>query len=262
MKVSISVIVSLALGLTNAVAAPATTTRVSTTNATTAASITTGLPSSVKATYKVSRNGLLIGTVDEQFTRTGNRYTISSTTKAEGIAAILTRDQLMVSSEGRVTSSGLVPSVFSSARKTDTKRNFIARFDWAKGEIVREHIEDGKTEKESFALPKGTQDRLSSMYQFMTISPESAQAKSISTTMSQGKDAELYTYLKQGEPTITTVAGEFETIHYARDAKAGESKAEIWLAKSKSYVPIRIIFEDTKGNKLEQSLVDLVVTTE
>jgi Protein of unknown function (DUF3108) len=271
MKVSISVMVSLALSLTNAVAAsatasvstPATTARANTTDATsTNTTIVTTLPSSVKATYKVSRNGLLVGTVDEQFTRNGNRYTISSTTKAEGLAALITRDQLMVSSEGRVTPSGLVPSVFSSARKTDTKRNFIARFDWTKNEIVRERIEDGKAEKENFPLPKGTQDRLSSMYQFMTISPELLQAKSISTTMSQGKEAELYTYLKQGEPTITVVAGEFETIHYARDAKAGESKAEIWLAKSKNYVPIRIIFEDTKGNKLEQSLVDLVVTTE
>lgn len=232
------------------------TTRVS--NQTTAAT----LPASVKISYKVSRNGLHIGTIDEQFTRSGNRYTINATTKAEGVAALITRDQLLVSSEGRIGSSGLLPSVFSSARKTDTKRNFTARFDWAKGEIVREHIEDGNTEKESFALPRGTQDRLSSMYQFMAMSKELAEAKAISTTMSLGKDAEQYTYLKQGEPTISTKLGDFETLHYARDAKAGESKAEIWLAKSKNYVPIRIIFEDTKGNKLEQTLIDLVVTPE
>jgi hypothetical protein len=215
------------------------------------------LPTSVKATYKVHRNGLLVGNVEEKFERLGsNRYTITSTTRTEGIAALITRDQLNVTSEGKIAASGLVPSIFSSLRKTDTKRNFVTRFDWAKNEIVREYQHDGNNEKESFELPKGTQDRLSSMYQFMVTTPQS---KTISTSMTQGKEVEQYTYLKQGEPTMATKAGEFETVHYARDAKVGESKAEIWLAKAKNYVPIKIIFEDNKGNKIEQSLVDLVI---
>jgi len=215
------------------------------------------LPQSVSATYKISRNGLLIGNVEEKFTRVGaNRYKIISTTRTEGVAAFITKDQLIVSSEGRITSDGLVPTLYSSARQKDTKRNFVSRFDWANKTITREHQQDGSAETETFPLIHGTHDRLSAMYQFMQSRPS---AKSIPVKMSLGKEAELYLYLKQGEPILATRAGEFETIQYARDIKAGESKAEIWLAKSKNYLPVKIIFEDNKGNKLEQLLVDLVV---
>jgi hypothetical protein len=215
------------------------------------------LPQSVSATYKISRNGLLIGNVTEKFTRIGtNRYKITSTTRTEGIAALITKDELIVSSEGQISRDGLVPTLFSSARKKDTKRNFVSRFDWANKTIQREYQQAGAAQTESFQLTAGTHDRLSAMYQFMQARPS---AMSIPVKMSQGKEAELYLYLKQGEPILITRAGEFATIQYAREIKAGESKAEIWLAKSKNYLPIKIIFEDNKGNKLEQSLVDLVV---
>jgi hypothetical protein len=215
------------------------------------------LPQSVSATYKISRNGLLIGNVTEKFTRIGsNRYKIISTTRAEGMAALITKDELIVSSEGQISRDGLVPTLFSSARKKDTKRNFVSRFDWANKTIQRQYQHDGIEETESFQLTAGTHDRLSAMYQFMRSRPS---ADLINIKMSQGKEAELYLYLKQGEPILATRAGEFETIQYAREIKTGESKAEIWLAKSKNYLPVKIIFEDNKGNKLEQSLVDLVV---
>ncbi len=222
-----------------------------------AAEGTPTFPQSVSATYKVLRNGLLIGNVEEKFTRIGaNRYKITSTTRTEGIAALITKDELIVSSEGRIGKDGLVPTVFSSARKKETKRNFVSRFDWANKAIVREFQQDGEAETESFELTSGTHDRLTAMYQFMLSTPT---ANVIPIKMSLGKEAELYLYLKQGEPLLTTRAGEFETIQYAREVMAGESKAEIWLAKSKNFLPVKIIFEDNKGNKLEQSLVDLVV---
>lgn len=220
------------------------------------------LPTIVKATYRVYRSGLLIGSVDEKFERfvhpgdTTHRYKITSHTRAEGAVAIFVRDQISVTSEGRIGPMGLAPSLYSSTRKSDTGRNFTARFDWTKNEITREHQDDGRTEQEVFDLPAGTQDRLSSMYQFMVITPG---AQSITTTMSQGKHAEQYRYVKKGESTLNTPAGDFDTIQYVRDAKQGESKAQLWLSKSKSFVPVRIIFEDLKGTILEQVLTDLFI---
>ncbi len=220
------------------------------------------LPTVIKATYRVYRGGLLIGSVDEKFERFVNpgefadRYKITSNTRAEGAVAIFVRDQINIVSEGTIGPAGLAPTRYSSTRKTDIDRNFTARFDWTKNEIVREHQTDGRTEQEIFELPAGTQDRLSSMYQFMVMTPG---AQSIATTMSQGKHAEQYRYVKKGEPVLNTPAGDFETIQYVRDAKQGESKAQLWLAKTKNFVPVRIIFEDSKGTILEQVLTDLVI---
>ncbi|MEI6737955.1 MAG: DUF3108 domain-containing protein [Pseudomonadota bacterium] len=223
------------------------------------------LPTIVKATYKVYRNGILVANVDEKFERfssastntdSRDRYKITSDSRTDGAVSLLIREQLHYISEGRIGTSGLTPDIFTSTRKSGVKHNFTARFDWDKSEIIREQERDGSLEKETFDLPAGTQDRLSSMYQFMLSSPH---GQSISTHMTQGKSAELYTYLKLGELTLTTPAGEFDTVHYARDAKPGESKAQMWLAKSKNYLPVRIIFEDAKGTTLEQSLIALAL---
>jgi hypothetical protein len=217
---------------------------------------TAELPTSIRAVYKVYRNGLLIGNVEERFERSGDRYKITSDTKAEGALAVLVREELSARSEGRISSTGLVPSVFASSRKSDTSRNFTSRFDWAKGELVREFTNEGKADTESFDLPKGAQDRLSAMYQFM-VAPKSS---TVNTLMTQGKDTERYRYLKEGEPALATRAGQFATVHYRRDANEGESKAELWLAKDKFFVPVRAIFTDKKGVAVEQSLVELSIS--
>jgi len=250
---------SVSLGVAVHVFAFALSVAASTTTNTITASTSniSNLPTSVTAIYKIARNGLVVGKVEEKFTRiSSNRYKITSITRAEGIAALITSDEFIVTSEGAITRTGLVPSVYTSTRKKDTKRNFVLRFDWANNEIMREFQQDGTSQTETFALAIGTQDRLSAMYQFMRTSPT---AKNINVMMSMGKQAEMYQYSKQGEPILSVEAGEFETIHYARETRAGESKAEIWLAKSKYFVPVRIIFEDNRGIKLEQSLLNLAI---
>jgi Protein of unknown function (DUF3108) len=211
----------------------------------------------VKASYKLSRNGLVIAEVQETFARlANNRYLITSETRPEGAAALLTRDVLTMTSEGRITKSGLVPTTFTFKRRDNTKRNFVAHFDWSSGELTREAHSNGELLRESFELATGTLDRLASMYQFMLNTPKEA---AISTLMTQGKEAETYLYAKQGESTLNTAAGAFETLHYARQVKPGDSKADIWLAKSKHHVPVRIIFEDNRGVKLEQQLIALSI---
>ena len=217
------------------------------------------LPTSIRATYKVYKAGILLGRVDETFECVGDRYKITSATRAEGPLRALIRDEISYVSEGKIGAAGLVPSVFSSTRKSDTAKSFTSRFDWDTYQLVREsHQRDpsGTVERESFDLPLGTQDRLSSMYQFMITIPKAAR---IETQMTQGKHTEKYFYVKLDEPIMTTPAGRYSTVHYVREAKAGESKAELWLAKEFSYLPVRVIFTDSKDSSLEQQLVELAI---
>jgi hypothetical protein len=53
---------------------------------------------------------------------------------------------------------------------------------------------------------------------------------------------------------VKTPAGEFDTYHYERvttDPK--EAKAEVWLAKDQHNLPVRVVFDDPRGLKLEQN---------
>lgn len=231
----------------------------STTSATSANSTTTGvaaLPQRVKVSYRIYRAGLAIGIVDEEFERTGDRYRIRSNTRTDGALALLFREELTATTEGRVVEKSLIPSTFTSGRKSDTSRNFTARFDWTRALLVREST-GPDSEPESFPLPAGTQDRLSSMYQFM-LSPPSTDR--ITILLTQGKQPERYVYVKQDDSRLQSGANTLATVHYAREVKQGESRAEIWLAKDSHFLPVRAIFTDNKGARLEQVLVSLSVS--
>jgi len=209
-------------------------------------------PTQVQALYHIYKSGILLGTVDEQFTRDGDHYKIVSITQTAGALAWLLRDRLTITSEGRIGDAGLEPARYEFRREKNQAKNLTAQFDWEKKQITSRH--DGKTE--IFDLPAGTLDRVSSMYQFMFKEPRAAE---VITWMSQGKKAEQYRYLKQGEPVLTVGESRFPTVHYAREAQPGESHAQLWLAKDRHFIPVRMVFEDSHGVALEQSLVTLHV---
>ena len=209
-------------------------------------------PTLVKSTYKVYKGGVLIGTIEEQFSRDGNNYKLVSDTETAGPLRLFLRDQLKVTSVGTIDSGGLKPNSYHFSRRDNQKKNISAIFDWSKRQIVSHHDD----EDEIFDLPASTQDRVSAMYQFMFNVPRAAE---VSLWMSQGKKAELYRYRKMGAPTLLINKESIPTVYYSREAKEGESRVHLWLGtgKDKYYLPVKIIFEDEHGATLEQILVSL-----
>ena len=207
-------------------------------------------PVEIKAQYRIYKSGIHIGTVDETFVRDRDTYRVVSDTQTAGPLRIFLRDRLTVSAEGRIGEHGLEPARYDFKRHNDQSRNIQATFDWPHQQIVSTH----NRQTESFALPTGTLDRLSAMYQFVFQPP---QGEEVQAWMSQGKKAERYRYVKQGEPTLDVDSQRFATVHFVRDAGPGESKAQLWLAKDRHYLPVRMLFEDSHGLSLEQRLVSL-----
>jgi len=206
-------------------------------------------PTDIKAVYKISRSGILIGQVSEHFKRDANSYTIVSETRSDGVLGLFYRDTLKITSEGRITPTGLQPIKYEFSRVSDGSKTILATFNWDLNLLKSEH--DGKTE--NIALEPGTQDRLSIMYQFMLSLPHTNEVKA---WMTNGKKIEQYVYLKQGDVTLKTPAGDFDAVHYKRDAKPGEDKAQLWLARDRFFLPVRILYEDRNGT-LDQTLVTL-----
>jgi Protein of unknown function (DUF3108) len=208
------------------------------------------LPQRITATYKIYKAGLHLATDEETFVRNGDRYSITSQSNPIGALKLFVRDRITIKSEGRINANGLQPLRYEYSRN-DPARNLRADFDWSKKQIRSSH---GSTE-ETFELPDATQDRLSAMYQFMIAIPRTPE---VIAWMSSGKKSERYVYVKQGEQTINTSAGDFATVHFVRDAHAGESKAQLWLAKDRFHIPVRVVFEDKNG-AFEQVLSNLVI---
>lgn len=209
------------------------------------------LPTQVEAEYRISTAGIAIGHVSETYVRTGDAYRIESTTRTEGVFRLFRDDAVVVRSTGRVGAGGLQPARFEQRRAGDASRDILAEFDWGKSVLRSEY----RGEATTHALPPGTQDRLSIMYQFMNLAPGGDRVR---MHMSNGRKVDLYTYRKVGEPRLATPAGEFATTHYERVLDSeGENRAQLWLARDHFNFPVRIVFEDAKGLRLEQTIVSL-----
>ncbi len=211
-------------------------------------------PKKITAHYKIHKSGILIGTVEERFSRDGDTYTIVSETQTAGALKWILNDQLVLRSEGKIGSSGLVPARYEMTRQRDPTKNIISVFDFTKNRIFLTRPGGGMSE--NFHLPDGTLDRVSALYQFAFVAPATPE---VSFLMNQGKDAERYIYRKMGEPTINVGETAYSTVHYVRETKQGQANAQLWLAKDRHYLAVRMIFEDSRGLSLEQTLVDVKV---
>jgi hypothetical protein len=207
-------------------------------------------PVEITAEYQLSHRAFgVVARMTETFTRTGDSYAIRSTLRPEGALKMFFSDQVELQSAGKVVSGGLQPMSFSNRRLGSTKGDTRATFDWDKGIMHSTH----EGVEKDVPLPPGTQDRVSIMYQFMNL-PMGA---TVTMQMTSGRKVEQYTYRLVGEERVTTPAGEFPALHYERVAAPGESKAEVWLAKERFNLPVRVLFDDPKGLRLEQLLVAL-----
>jgi len=209
------------------------------------------MPSEISAEYQLTNNGITIGRVQESFVRSGDTYTISSVSRAEGILKVLYDEQITLSSAGRVVNGNLQPLKFAEKRVRDPQRSVNAVFDWEQGVLQSQF----KGETTQVPLPRDTQDRISMMYQFMNLPTRQG---NFVILMSNGRKVEHYTYRLVDEVRIKTPAGEFNTFHFERVTYGPkESRAEVFLAKERENFPVRVVFDDPKGLRLQQDLVAL-----
>ncbi|MEO7743280.1 MAG: DUF3108 domain-containing protein [Usitatibacter sp.] len=207
------------------------------------------IPNEITAEYQVMNSGVKIGRVNETFTRRGDDYFIQSVTRSEGPLKLIFDDQVTLESSGKIVGTGLKPLRFEQKRARDPRRDVDATFDWERA-VMRSTF---RGESSEVPLPADTQDRLSLMYQFMRARAVEGAMK---VPMANGRKVEIYTYRLVREERITTPAGEFDTMHFERvTSTPNESRADVWLAKDRFNFPVRIVFDDPKGFRLDQMLV-------
>ena len=209
------------------------------------------LPAEIRAEYEVTTAGVRIGRVVETFIRKGDTYTLSSVTRSEGPLKVFLDDQVTLESAGRIVAGNLQPAQFAQRRLKEPARDVNATFDWERGVIHSSY----RGERKEIPLPRATQDRISLLYQLMNVTPGNG---NMTIPMSNGRRVETYTYRVVDNVRIATPAGEFDTLHLERvNATAKENRAEVWLAKDRFNFPVRVVFDDPRGMRLEQNLLTL-----
>ena len=208
-------------------------------------------PAEIRAEYEVTSAGVRIGRVVDTFSRKGDTYSIQSVTRSEGPLKVFLDDTVTLESSGRIVAGNLQPAQFAQRRLKEPARDVHASFDWERGVLLSSY----KGERKEIPLPRATQDRISLLYQLMSVDAGSG---TMTIPMSNGRRVEVYTYRVVDHVRISTPAGEFDTLHLERvNANPRENRAEVWLAKERHNFPVRVVFDDPRGLRVEQNLVAL-----
>lgn len=208
-------------------------------------------PTSVLATYDVYKGPLIVARIEESFARDKDRYTLTSTTRAVGLVAMFNPGRILISSEGMVGARGLQPLRFSDQRENHENKDRQALLDWNNKSLTLIQ----QATRTTVALPEGTQDRLSAMYQFMFLSLQAD--TTLDFPMTNGGKLDNYHYIITRGELLKTPAGEFNTLYLDSQAKKGESRTEVWLATQQYNIPCKMIITEANGDQLTQILSKL-----
>jgi hypothetical protein len=211
------------------------------------------VPSSVHASYNVMRNGLHIAVITERYENSDNTYSIVSNSKAVGLFALVQRKVVSVVSRGNITRAGLQPLQFNAQRAGRKARRVLADFDWKAATLKMQF--DGRTE--TATLQRGTQDRLSIMYQFMHMPPP--RKHTFEFAMTNGRKLDHYRYAVTPNVTIDTPYQRLVTLHLVKLREPDESVTEIWLSPVHHFVPAKLLIIEDDGVRYEQLLTGLEV---
>ncbi|HCI51752.1 MAG TPA: hypothetical protein DE312_00220 [Gallionella sp.] len=207
-------------------------------------------PTGVQASYEVFSGGLKVGQMNEIYRRNGDHYTLTSTTTPVGLLAMFKPEKIFFTSSGLITKQGLRPLNFEDKREGNPARSSQAEFDWATQQLTLIR----QSQRTPLALPEGTQDRLSAMYQFMFLKNDST----LDFSMTNGNKLDTYHYAAGAQQKVDTPAGQFDSLYLDSQPKEGESRTEIWL-ETKNHLPCKMVITDASGDQLIQILSALIV---
>ena len=165
-------------------------------------------PDHVQVSYEIFSRGMKIGLLEENYSRNKDHYSLTSTTTPLGLLAAFKPEKLFLTSNGLVDKQGLRPQRFESKRENKPEKDLKAEFNWAETKLTLTHLE----ERTKLALPDGTQDRLSAMYQFMFMQLEGVSA--LDFAMTNGSKLDNYHYAIGAHQKLDTPAGQFDSICY------------------------------------------------
>lgn len=208
-------------------------------------------PKSIQLEYDVSRNGTSFATVKESYIQEGEKYRILSTTKGEGLYALL--GERVLTSHGSISVKGLVPSEFQLKRGDSERKSLKANFDWVNNTLNMQVKGETKTAK----LVSGTQDLISYAYQFMFTPPT---GDKVNVSLTTGKKLNDYTYSVKARNVEVVVEGKtYKTVHLVNAESEGKEKKELWLDVSNYYIPVKYLVVDDDGERLEQNITKISI---
>ena len=187
-------------------------------------------------------NRFPVGKMVQSWEVEAGSYRLASEAETSGIVDLFRPQRLRHISQGKVMPHGLRPDSFLVSRtRRGQNEASQARFDWSAGQLTYGSARDQK----HAALPAGTQDLMSLMYQFSLTPPAPGRHR---FPIATGSRFEVYDIEVAVEETIETPLGTLKALPVKQIARAGSESIEFWLAAEYRYLPVKIRHYDREGN--------------
>jgi hypothetical protein len=206
------------------------------------------LPLRIEASYDILKQGIKLAEVNEVFEREDSRYRIVSVTKPVGLLALFQPETIVITSEGDITETGLLPHHFTHRRTRNPEKNSSADFDWEHSELTLISPSGIKL----LPLPAFSQDRLSMMYQFAIQPPRNR--LEMRFNMTNGHKLEEYRYQLNPSQTVEVPFGNLRSYYLYTPPQKTKWKSEVWLAIDHSFIPCKVVVTEDDGAQLTQVL--------
>lgn len=211
-----------------------------------ATSTSVAAPDAFQASYTVSAKGLDMGIMNASLHYDGETYTYQKTTKANGLAALLSGDTLTERSTGKKQAAQLIPEQYLHHHKNKRKdRKDEFRFTTP---TQVEGTFDGNAYQ--LSVPKGTLD-MAALELHLMEALATNQALNY-RLVSKGKLRD-YRLRKLGKETIEVPAGSYECEKVEVIHDNNERETTLWLAPKLDYAIVQIRHKED-GDVIETRL--------
>jgi hypothetical protein len=189
------------------------------------------------------------GSIQLNFTPDG-RYNIKLVTEAMGWASIFASKPLYAETVGTIGPGGLRPERYT--HRSPRGREEVSVFDYENKKITYSSLKD------PLPLLNGIQDRLSFMIQLawmMKIAPERfTLGESVLLPMAGRNKVEEVSFWVESDADVVMPGGVLvPALHLSsyREAERFKGRIDIWLDRTDRLMPVRIRFEEVRGQVLD-----------
>ena len=167
--------------------------------------------------------------------REGEGYAYETFLRAKGLARLAMGSNSLESTRFVLGSAGMVQPVEYMCRSCDRKKDGLVEisYDWQ----AHRALYSEKDEQAEFALQPRAMDRKAWEIQTM-LDIGAGRPLAMQPTLEAGK-LKLYEGRMLGEETLSTPAGELQTVKYRRQREGSENSQHIWYARELGWLPAR-----------------------
>ncbi len=179
----------------------------------------------------------------------GDRYRLGSQSESTGLIELFRPHRYHYLSQGTLSDQGLRPERFlASIKRGGRTEEMLAVFNWSER---RAHL--GRVPQQTtVALPAGSQDVISFMYQLALAPPAAGR---IHLPFTRGSRLETVSFDVLPEETMDTPLGRLRTVPVVQVRENGSESLAVWLATDYRHLPVRIRFFSRDGELSGEQLV-------